>query len=623
MPLSDVHFAGFHGAVRREHPEFTTRYRTLSHHNLADRGESISQEQCSLGVATQYLSGCIDEKVTERIEGPRHLLLRGVIPSMDGEAPATSEDAADWAARLRLLAASLDQGRPDTFATWEGDFVLCYYSSQTNQVYIYRSLTSTKFVYYRLDEEKFSWSTNPLHLLGHEHDPIAEVDTELLPVLLTLGCFDPTCSCYRDLRRLPAGHLLTLDSRGCMVRQITDFIPMDIGRISIPEATEAARGFVLASARRILAPKQKVGVLLSGGMDSAAVAYAAQAAGADVMAFHFSAAGYDPANEQPFADAIARHLHIDQVNIPIAKDYEAGSSYLDSAWRFPLPYNHAFYSWFERAAKMAAEIGVDTVLTGNFGDLVFGGSTVPDMCSLLANMPLRTTWTYTREMLGTYIPLKKVIRESYGTSQQRFMRQTSPPQSPGATCILTPWARSAARENGQYRFESDLPNAIARKVYHGAKRALEVVETPAVEMAALAPRGIEYSHIFADRTLINFGLGLPPGYRWFPYGGQVYEKVILRAAFTALLPPEIIRRNFRSYYGAIEETYCRNNSGFIACLLGRDAYLSQLNVIDPQAVTKALNNPADFPTAASYLIIAAMVELWLRSLAGKGANGCH
>lgn len=573
-----------------------------------------------MGIAVQEIMAPAGGQTHEQhLAGHPPLVLRGAVTGYGGHDVSVGSSLAegDWSGCVNVLARQLDAVGAYSLGTWDGDFILCAFLPKANQLVLYKSLTCSSSVYYRLGDETFAFSTNPLDLLSTNDNRCASVEAELLPVLLTGRRYAPTRSCFRHVLRLPAGHLLTLDAERCLADRIANFEPEDLGRLSLCEAADAARSHVLGSARRRLRPGQKIGVLVSGGVDSAVAAYAAQEAGAEVTAIHCSFAGYAPADEHRYADAVIRHLHLPHVTLPMAADRDEGSRYLDPDWKLPVPHSASFFAWYAIAAKRAANRGIDALTTGALGDHIFGATNVPDARSLLAGVPPRTAWVYAREFLGTYVPFDRVLHASVGSSSKRAEWLTEQEVLDDTERMLRPWARAAAADNGRYRFPSDLPNGIGSAVHQAIKTSLDTELDTALDLAAMNPRGIHYMRLFADRALINFGLGLPPAYRWFPAGGQFYQKAALRLAFATLLPPVVIRRNFRTQLQGMEEIYCRNNRAFLGGLLDEKSWLVRLDVIDPHSVRRIIADLANFPDASAPLIRAAMTEIWLRSLSGE------
>lgn len=172
----------------------------------------------------------------------------------------------------------------------------------------------------------------------------------------------------RDVRLLPAGATLAVDAAALAGRERRYWqVPAAASRSSTPDELERA----LADAVRMrLVADVPLGVFLSGGIDSSAVASLAVAAGTgpvETFTIGFEEEGYD---EAPFAREVARalgtrHHEIRLGEAELRSDLETAVASLDQ------PTFDAVNTWFvSRAARRA---GITVALAGTGGDEVFGG----------------------------------------------------------------------------------------------------------------------------------------------------------------------------------------------------------------------------------------------------------
>lgn len=607
----DTHFPGFRGCVRREALDFSVTYRVASGH---DPWETPTLPP-NRGIQFVTVASARPHTQAPALSVP--LLVQGTVTDTGSPGDATE----DWASQLVALSALLDRDGSEVLAGWDGSFSLACFFPHRRQLFLYRSLMNDSSLYYRSDSDTFAWSTNPLDLVPGGHNLLDDVDVDLLPILTTAENYPATRSCFRRLHRLPSGHLLVVDAGTITVRRVAELGPMDLGRPSTAEAADLARGQVLAAARRWIAPGQPLAVLVSGGIDSAVLAYVARAAGAEVTAFHWSFAGYGPADEGHYADLVIRHLNLPRVDLPVARDAATGGRRIQSDWPLLVP-GGPYVTWHRESAAAAAERGIQTVADGMFGDLVFGATNTPDLRSLLSGMPPLTALTYAREFLGTYVPMDRVRAASLAPRQRRFARFVASRFETFAERFLTSRALAQLRESTPDVEPRDDRNPMLRGLLHQITRMQNDETAGADNLNTFLLRGTRLVHLLFDRQLMEFGLGLPPGYRWFPAGGQFYQKAILRLAFAEFLPPEIVRRNFRTYLLGIDEVYCRNNRVFITDLLGKDSFLAQLGVVEPGGISDLMASIEQVPDASSPVLRVALVEVWLRALA-RGRTAAH
>ncbi|MGC8763722.1 MAG: asparagine synthase (glutamine-hydrolyzing) [Acidobacteriota bacterium] len=132
----------------------------------------------------------------------------------------------------------------------------------------------------------------------------------------------------RDVKKLPPGHLLALSEGSARLfpywrlplgEPVRDGLPADEARRRFGSLFEAA-------VRRQLIADVKVGVLLSGGVDSSALAAAVRRAGSGALhTFTVAFAGKGAYDERQYARAVARRLEADHHELVITPEFFARS----------------------------------------------------------------------------------------------------------------------------------------------------------------------------------------------------------------------------------------------------------------------------------------------------------
>ncbi len=193
----------------------------------------------------------------------------------------------------------------------EGMFAICLYDSRQRQVHLVRDRLGVKPLYYgQWDGRLFFASEIKAILAGLPGRPA--LDLAAVHHYLTLRFVPGPETVWQGIRKLPPGHLLTVDLDGRRLRlerywrlrfQAT---PLDAER---DYPAEFERLFLAAVDKRLLASDVPVGVLLSGGLDSSAVSAAAVELGH--RRFHTFSVAFtdrDAVDETPYARAVARHI---------------------------------------------------------------------------------------------------------------------------------------------------------------------------------------------------------------------------------------------------------------------------------------------------------------------------
>ncbi|TMQ19532.1 MAG: hypothetical protein E6J90_17830, partial [Deltaproteobacteria bacterium] len=276
-----------------------------------------------------------------------HVLLSGALA-----APATAE----LAARIH---AALVQERYEELRQIPGELVGCLVTPQ--KIYLFKTiLGNSSTIFFRRSGHTVRWSTDPADLV---EDPDAEIDR----AALWRCCRGDGPFIYRSLDRVRPGQVVVLEPHRTTTVDYDRITPIALPRrTTLPEYAELAYQLLLEAVRPY-AGGGRIGVLLSGGIDSSSVLTALVDAGADAIAYHLDTD--DPlADESAYARAVCEHLDVPLVSIPT--DNDAG--YLSRSWDFPHPYSHTGYRYLEQAAERVAGDGVTFLLTGREGDILFG-----------------------------------------------------------------------------------------------------------------------------------------------------------------------------------------------------------------------------------------------------------
>ncbi len=186
----------------------------------------------------------------------------------------------------------------------------------------------------------------------------------------------PGRSLFAGVRRLEAGHLLELGPGSSEPRRYWTprYRPRRKGP---PEAlVQEVRAALVRSVRRRTADTRDVGVLLSGGLDSSAIAALTVAANARSRtsvprAYSATFPSHPEADEAQWLDRVAAQLGIPSTRIVVRGGSAlAGALQYLSAWRVP-PTSPNMFFWAPLLERAGAE-GTRVMLDGEGGDELFG-----------------------------------------------------------------------------------------------------------------------------------------------------------------------------------------------------------------------------------------------------------
>ena len=164
----------------------------------------------------------------------------------------------------------------------DGMFALALWDARRRRLLLARDPFGKKPLYYWSDGQELLFASE-IKALVAGGAPVA-FDASGLPEYLAFGYVPTPRTLYRDVFRVPPASILTADAAGLGApRQYWDLAFPKEGEaknVSLAEATEGVRDRLAAAVKKRLIADVPLGVLLSGGVDSAAVlAFATRAAG--------------------------------------------------------------------------------------------------------------------------------------------------------------------------------------------------------------------------------------------------------------------------------------------------------------------------------------------------------
>lgn len=342
---------------------------------------------------------------------------------------------------------------------------------------------------------------------------------------------------------------------GCSLRVTTDlriesrryWKPQDlIGtyRDDSEHAQAELRAHLLAAVDRCA--NGQSGILLSGGLDSTAVAAAAAEGGHADRLVHVTFDGFRDADEKRYAqataDAIGRKLDLVPGDLSLwdpARDLDGSV----------VPYLTPPQLTADAGLARLAELGARVALDGNDGDGVLGyvgrewGELV--LTRRFARLrDLAATYGGRRVLFGVaddLLPPALWLRALRGrpprdlTYLQRTERYFAPQL----------WRRM--READLSRWRSPFGDWRARQL----RQVMPVTTMRMEEHELRAARfGLDMRHPFADRRLVEFLISLPAAIKSDPFE----PKALLRRAVSGMVPDEVIRRPEKApYFDVVEQ----------------------------------------------------------------------
>ncbi len=452
---------------------------------------------------------------------------------------------------------AFEQHGPACLDLFRGMFSFAIWDSRRRLLFCARDRLGIKPFYYFFNGSAFVFASEIKAILAHPAVPTS-LNPEVLPEVLAFGYTGGDGTLFAGIRKLPPGHHLTLDLSGPAprldIRRYWDVpAPGEPPRFPLPSSP---REWIAETRRRLeetvrmrLMSDVPLGMFLSGGVDSSAIAALVQRQSSSPL--NTFAVGYSeaPYSELSYASRVARSIGTEhrQVVLSSSDFFNALPRLLwheDEPIAWPSSVPLAFVS------SLAAQ-HVKVVLTGEGSDELFGGyeryrwtllnrraASLYSIVPASARAGLRS-WlgsssalgaNLRRRLLHSFLGRDSSIESLYldnfyaafGLAQQNRLL-ASPP---GA--VYGPWLS----------FFDSRPTAtpLARMLYADQKTYLVELLMKQDQMSMSA--SIESRVPFLDHTFVEFASYVPDSLK-IHRGTQKY---ILKRAVEDLLPRDIVHR---------------------------------------------------------------------------------
>jgi len=361
---------------------------------------------------------------------------------------------------------------------------------------------------------------------------------------------------FDGIEKLEAGHHLTLDRHGSKSEAFWSIENVRPHTDPIDEATARVRSLLDGAVKRHLVSDVPVGVFLSGGIDSSAIAlHAARHLGPKFATY---SVGFDfDAGELPRARFVADRARSDHHEIVVR-----GANIADVVRTLVRHHDQPFGD----AANiplylLAQQLGgaLKVVLQGDGGDEIFAGYRRYNV------LAFERVW----RALATVTPLlAKLPEHRHRQRLERFLRAVGEPDAgrrmalllteesehPSPVRLLGPAVREQMAGSNPFARYAELNERLAkldpvqRMLHTDCSILLPDIFCEKVDRSTMA-RSLEVRLPFLDTELAEYVLGLPSHYKVH----RLEKKWLLRRALRGTVPDEILdapKRGFDVPYGS-------------------------------------------------------------------------
>src|SRR6266516_5568182 len=503
----------------------------------------------------------------------------------------------------------------------QGMFAFALWDEKRRRLLLARDRLGIKPLYYVQANGSFLFASEVKALLEHP-DVEAAIDLQAIDLYLAFRYVPGPDTLFRGVKKLPPGHILVLQDGRAQVRRYWELVLGDFhSAIDLNDAVDEFQSLLRETVSRHLISDVPVGLLLSGGLDSGAVAAMTAAARAEPIATF--TVGFDlPGSHNELAQArvVAKHLGTDHHELVLAADaaelLPGLVRHLDEPVADPALLPTYLICRFARAS-------VPVVLTGEGGDELLGGYPRYAWFARAKRLQrLLPSWVRQGVLLplGRVAPLGRRYQRALDnllaqrddvTRQLHWVAGLDPALKPG---LLSRELRDAIRPGGPeavlapFLGSVGVPAEVMQRLMALDMHTWRVddVLTKMDKMSMAA--SVEARVPFLDHRLVEFVASLPLAVKL-----QHGAKTLLKHAVKPLVPPSTIRRRKHAFQVPLDQWLSGPLHGFARdTLLDRRARAR--GWFDAASVEKLLApNGARPPTDGQSVWTLLCLELWARA----------
>jgi len=440
---------------------------------------------------------------------------------------------------------------PDGCRDWNGMFGVAIFDTRARRLFLARDHFGVKPLYYYDDGRRLLFGSELKSILEDPSVP-RELDHEALDAFLTLRFLPSPYTLLTGIRKLPPGHYLLVDKTGLTVHPYFTDVPVLDHALTEDQIIEEYLPLLARAVKRQMVSDVPVGLMLSGGVDSAALAHYMMKAGEGrIRTFSVGFRGSGDWNELDHAAQTASWAGTDHHPLLIEKD-EYTDFFPKSFWYLEEPISEPTISAYYHVCRLAASQlkvvlmgqGADEPLAGY--DRYFGERYHRVVAPILARTPLRAVI----ERMPRCEKMKMSVRSlAEPDTVERFVKIMTVFQPEWQRALRKDSAdgqhdvRRAAREivSGLQKRVADLPS-LSQLLYIDARTMLADNLLLFGDKIAMA-NSLEVRVPYLDLDLVRFIESVPPEFKIHGLSRKYFH----RKALARILPREFVNRKKRGF----------------------------------------------------------------------------
>lgn len=495
---------------------------------------------------------------------------------------------------------------PGCIERFQGMFAFGVWDGAERTLFLGRDRFGIKPLYYYHTPSLFIFSSELKGILEHP-DVRREIDPDALDDYFTYGYVPHDRAIIRGVRKLPAGHTLTLRDGEATIRSYWDLDYNPVRRSST-ELVDELRTRLASAVDLWSVSDVPVGIFLSGGVDSSAVC--ALAGGGSRTQTYSIGFDYEQQNELPFARAVANHCSTDHhERIVSVGDAAAVLSKLAEVYDEPFYDTSAVPTYF--LSRYTAE-NVKVALGGDGGDEIFFGyhwyTNFLDLERGHQRRPLPGANALISAMRRLPMGARLAGLDRYTTddSMQRYFRLVGFLDDYEKRAIVPSANRTSERDPlWLFRrfYRDDLPPVAALRLLDIKTYLVDDILTK-VDRASMA-NSLEVRTPLLEHTLAEFAMTVPVE----DIFRDNEKKWLFKRAMEGTLPHDIIYRKKRGFSAPVRH-WLRTDLAAVVRERLIGGYAVADGVLDPKAITSMIDNFTHNRWAKLWLLL--MFEGWYR-----------
>ena len=463
----------------------------------------------------------------------------------------------------------LENENPKFFREIEGDYTLAI--EHNNILWILNGRCSQYEIFWMYNNSQFI-ASNYLHLVSKN----TQINYDLLPIL----CYGDEVNIYKDLYVLKRNSLLKIDytKRTCKIKEnIIPNLSIFSNKTTLDEIGEEVHSALLASVKNSLQGSSKSALLLSGGIDSGAVAKCLQECNANTIFYTWSSKNKN-VSEYQYSKKIGEFLGYETVELII--DEPPYDNSLPKHICVDYPHTKTVSCWWECAFEQASKNNIDTIFTGHHGAIIGAPS------------------HYIRNQLGSFwcnYGVYNLINNKIPLNITKLPIYKNEKQIHRGIDIFTVDAQKYLKTNILLRSTPAMNTDNYSYLINFSDRF-----------------NIPFEDVYLSSRLLDISYSIPAKFKQKKYGGFIINKIPLRYSMIGHLPKEIVSRCHSANLDFMDSQNFKKNLNYYLSMFKEDSVLVKKGIIDISKIRDMQRKPDSLiDKNRTSILISLMVENWL------------